>query len=256
MRRSRFSPARSRSIVTLLAASLALAACGGSDEAATDETSTTVQVTTALAETTTTSEEGADETTTTASTTTTTESTTTAPPAEEDDEDDTDESGDDAAELCDAYLGLVSTGDTGALAAAIGEPAPPGVLDALAVLDSGDAEIDLIFEASDNLRAYVEPVCRDRWDADLEPAASNDAAAETFFAALVDGDRGAAADVAPDDVLAQFGDFEPLTPDADVGSPALFAEPGVDNFTMLLAPTVTVFCTLDQGVVIFCGFGE
>ncbi|MFT7597687.1 MAG: hypothetical protein ACI8TP_000607 [Acidimicrobiales bacterium] len=162
--------------------------------------------------------------------------------------------GPDVIELCDAYLFYLGFSQTGDLAAALGDDAPVGLLAAIETLNDPDADIEDIFAAQASLSGYVTPVCRTRWDRGLDPAASNTAAVGTFFLALTTGDEAAAEPIAPDDVRAQFDLWVPI-PDGELDTPSL-SYGGGDSFNMLLAPTVTVFCQVSDGVVTSCAFGE
>lgn len=164
--------------------------------------------------------------------------------------------GADRIELCDAFLFLIFSGETIDLAVALGDDAPSGLLDAIDVLDDPDADFADQLVAYESLEGYVGPVCRDRWDRDLTPAPSNTAAVGTFFAAVVTGDEAAAEAIAPDDVRAQFGAIWISVPDDPQLGPPSFAYDGGETFSMQLAPSVSVGCTVADGVVTSCAFGE
>jgi hypothetical protein len=155
--------------------------------------------------------------------------------------------------LCSAYLDSIdpSTFDQGlaALASILGDDAPSGVLDAIDTLTNPDDDIEAFFLARNSIDSYVLPVCEQRFRREITPLADNSEAAEAFVAAVRDGDRASAELLAPTNVIIQF-DW--------MGYPQATAEFGVDSPTisLVLEPTVTVFCQLDGGAVEFCAFGE
>lgn len=241
----------------LLPVSLALvllgAACSGGDEAADSATGTTAAAATAAqngngAEAETTSSTSADQGETAPEETAPDE---TAP--NETASDETDEG--DVAALCDGYLTYVATRNVDDLAAQLGSTAPPEVAAALDLVQSDDVRFLDLLNAVESLRDYVAPICRSRWDEDLVPAATDQDAVDGFFNALVEGDRSAAANVAPDDVIATFEPWEPIEPDPDLGPASLLYEGGGD-FSMLLGPTLSVFCEVEGAIVTNCLFGE
>lgn len=226
---------------------LGLAACGGSDEAAT----TTGPETTVEASTT----ENSDTTDTTeagdaAGTTDTTESSdTTAPETTEAGE----EPSDDVTTTCAAYIASItpSTYDQGLaeLAAILGPDAPSGIQDAFNTLQNPNNDVEAFFAAQNSIDGYVLPICEGRFRSTIVPEADNAIAADAFVSAVRSGDRGGAERLAPTNVVVQF-DW--------AGYPETTANFEADNSTLslVLEPTVTVFCQLDGGAVEFCAFGE
>lgn len=235
-----------RSLV--LAAVLALSACGSDEdgaapttvaeadddasatsapvEAAADDTATTEQAVTTIAVD--------DETTTTS-------------------EVPTEEPEDEIGILCSAYLQSISFGtvDEGleTLTSILGADAPSGVQAALETLRNPDGDIEGFFAAQNSVDGYVLPICRDRFSSAIVPAADDAAAADAFLAAVRDGDLAAAERLAPTNVIVSF-DWN--------GFPDATSNFSADNstVTMLLEPTVTVFCQIAGGAVEFCAFGE
>lgn len=162
----------------------------------------------------------------------------------------------DVIAVCNAYISWVRNDGLDDLEAELGADAPVGVSDAIDTLQDPDADIDDIFTAIDSIDGYVKPICRTRWDNDLEPAESNEEAVNLLFESIVAGEEAAVGGIAPDDVIAAFDPWEPLEDDPDTGAPSLSYTVGEDSFNMLLAPTVTVFCEVDGGVITSCAFGE
>lgn len=230
-----------------LASALLLAACGS--DAQDDAAPTTTADTSADDATATT--EGADapednaESVTTDSAVTTDETTTTEAPAEEPD--------DDVARLCTAYLDSITFGtvDIGleALVEIMGPDAPSGVQGALDTLAHPEGDIEGFFAAQNSVDGYILPICRDRFAASIVPAADDAAAADEFVAAIRDGDLVGAEMLAPTNVITSF-DWNGF-PDATWNFDA-------DNSTvsMLLEPTVTVFCQIADAAIEACAFGE
>lgn len=238
-----------RRIAPLLVALLILVACGDSDEEA-SPTSTTIDSTEVDVETT--DSQGVDtgsaedpgttvQPTTTEAATPESE-TTAAPPTENE-----------VALLCSAYLDVLvpSRFDQGlaGLSELLGEDAPAGVLDAIDVLQDAENDVESFFRARNSIDGYVLPVCEQQFTSAVTPLADDATAADTFVAAVRDGDRLAAEGLAPTNVIVQF-DW--------VGYPQLTADFEPDNTTlsMVLEPTVTVFCQLAGGAIEFCAFGE
>ncbi len=160
-------------------------------------------------------------------------------------------------ELCNAYLTyLLDSREVDAVADALGSNAPVGVLAAIETLQDPDADFfDEVLPAQESLSGYVVPICRTRWDRGLVPGGDNSAVAEKFFEELIAGNEAGAELIAPDDVRAVFSPWEPIAADPQVGSPS-FSYTGGDTFNMLLGPTITVSCTIADGIVTSCGFGE
>lgn len=232
-----------RSVV--LASVLMVAACGsdGPDDAA-PSTSVEADGDSATTEATpddTSDDSAAPDTTTIADdTTTTTEAQ--AEPSE-----------DEVGDLCAAYLqsitiGTVDEGIAG-LTEILGADAPSGVQDALDTLRDPDGDIEGFFAAQNSLDGYVLPICRGRFSTSIVPAADNAAAAEAFVTAVRDGDLAAAEKLAPTNVIVGFdwNGFPGATWDVDAA---------IGTVTMLLEPTVTVFCQLNNGAIEACVFGE
>ncbi len=163
----------------------------------------------------------------------------------------------DVIELCNAYLVYrTDTREVVAVADALGPNAPAGVLAALEVLQDPDADFfDEVLPAQDDLASYVEPICQTRWGRGLEPGGDNRFVVEKFFEELVAGNKAGVDLIAPDDVQALFEPWEPIEDDPELGPPS-FSYDGGDSFNMLLGPTITVFCTIENGIVTSCGFGE
>ncbi len=229
-----------------LAAVLVLSACGSDAE---DAAPTTVSETDNTSGTTTSTDETIAETTTTESAVTTVsiddETTTTALAAEEPE--------DEIGILCSAYLQSISFGtvDEGldTLTSILGPDAPSGVQGALETLRNPNGDVEGFFAAQNSIDGYVLPICRDRFSSAIVPAADDAAAADGFLAAVRDGDLAAAERLAPTNVIVGF-DWN--------GFPDATSDFSADNstVTMLLEPTVTVFCQLAGGAVEFCAFGE
>lgn len=240
---------------TALACVLLLAACGSSADEAAD---TTTVDTTAEDTTTTTAtveadadapEDEAEPTATTESDVTTVaisdDTTTTEMPTEEPD--------DDIGILCSAYLDSInfSTVDQGLddLTELLGADAPSGVQAALETLQNPNGDIEGFFAAQNTVDGYVLPICRERFAAAIVPADDDAAAADAFVASVRDGDLAAAERLAPTNVIIGF-DWN--------GFPDATSEFSADNstVTMLLEPTVTVFCQIADGAIEACAFGE
>lgn len=223
---------------------LALAACG-SDATQVAESAPTV----VTGESSTTAGSTTEPTTT--EPTTTEQATTTESPVEETTT--TTESVDEVAMLCDAYLRYLvpSTVDAGVsqMTELLGADVPPGVSDALALLTSGTDDIEAFFEARASIEGYVRPICAARFIAGRTPASSAEDAATDFHSTVVAGNEEAARRFVADDVLVQF-DWQGY-PGATVNF-----SPDNDTFSMVLAPTVTVFCEVNNGIVDRCAFGE
>ena len=160
---------------------------------------------------------------------------------------------DEVALVCSAYLDSISFGtlDEGldALQDILGSDAPSGVQEALETLQNPDGDIEGFFAAQNSVDSYVLPICRDRFAASIVPAADDAAAAEAFVASIRDGDLAAAEMLAPSNVIVSF-DWN--------GFPDATSEFSADNstVTMLLEPTVTVFCQIADGAIEACAFGE
>jgi hypothetical protein len=165
------------------------------------------------------------------------------------------EAGDEGATLCDAYLSYLRVGDTSALEEALGADVPPRLITAIEVLNASDVDYLDILQAGDSLSDYVSPVCRDRWDETLAPAASDAEAVDALFTAIVAGDESGAIAISPADVRAIFEPWAPTEPDADLGAAQLLYDEGAGDFVMLLKPTVSVFCTINEGIVTSCAYG-
>ncbi len=233
-------------ITPVLVFLLVLAACSSDDESADAPGASETTVTTAAAETSTTgpATADADETTTTADETSTSETTEGEPQEEPDDE---------VGLLCSSYLASITPPSFGEglvdLAELLGDDAPPGVLDAIDTLQEPNDDIEAFFAAQNTIDGYVLPICRERFSSAIVPAADNATAADEFLAAVRSGDRSSAERLAPDNVIVLF-DWD--------GYPDATGDFSPDNstFSMLLEPTVTVFCQLDGGAVEFCAFGE
>lgn len=233
-----------------LACALLFTACGSSAD---DATNTTTPVTAADEVTTTSADvdasaDEADPTTTVAEATTiavSDETTSTEAAIEEPD--------DDIGILCSAYLDSInfSTVDQGLedLTEILGPDAPPGVQDALDTLENPAGDIEGYFAAQNTIDGYVLPICRDRFAAAIVPAADDATAADAFVASVRDGDVAAAERLAPTNVIVSF-DWN--------GFPDATSQFDADNstVTMLLEPTVTVFCQLADGAIEACAFGE
>jgi hypothetical protein len=163
------------------------------------------------------------------------------------------ESIDEVGPLCDSYLASITpaTFDVGLdeLAERLGGDAPTGVLGAIDTLENPNGDIEAFFTAQNTIDGYVLPICRARFSSDVEPVADDTTAANQFLAAVTNGDRAGAERLAPDNVIVQF-DWN--------GYPDATSDFSADNstFTMLLEPTVTVFCQAADGTVEFCAFGE
>lgn len=155
--------------------------------------------------------------------------------------------------VCDAYVESISFGtiESGLdkLIGILGPDAPPGVQSALDTLVEPEGDIEGYFQAQNTVDGYVLPICRDRFSASIVPASDDAAAADQFLGAIRDGDRPAAERLAPTNVIVSF-DWN--------GFPDATADFSPDNSTvsMLLEPTVTVFCQLSAGAVESCSFGE
>ncbi len=155
--------------------------------------------------------------------------------------------------VCSAYLDSISFGtiDQGvaALTELLGPDAPSGVQEALDTLRNPDGDIEGYFAAQNSIDGYVLPICRDRFAAAIVPAADDAAAADQFVAAVRDGDLASAGRLAPTNVIVSF-DWN--------GFPDATSQFSADNstVTMLLEPTVTVFCQMAGGAVEACAFGE
>lgn len=159
--------------------------------------------------------------------------------------------------VCDPYLDLLSAQDGAQRNTALGRLregfTDQSVLSALDTLEQSE-DVESVFAADEVLRTAVLPLCRDAYYAEVVGTDPDNVAA-AFFSAIRTGNRDEAVPLAPANVLALFGPWEPLTPDADVGSPVMtLGDNG--SFNMVLAPTVTVYCTTDGGVVDSCSFGE
>ncbi len=159
----------------------------------------------------------------------------------------------DVGTTCAAYLASItpSTYDQGLaeLAAILGPDAPSGIQAAFATLQNPDNDVEAFFAAQNSIDGYVLPICEGRFRSTIVPEADNATAADAFVGALRDGDRGRAERLAPTNVIVQF-DW--------TGYPEATADFDADNSTLslVLEPTVTVFCQLDGGAVEFCAFGE
>ena len=229
---------------------LVASGCSSSDDDATATTTAEASTTVADDDEGATTEPAAETTTTVADDTESSETTETTEDATDTSTDSTD---DEVGVLCSAYLeSLLPAGfDSGlsTLAEVLGDDAPPGVLDAIDTLQNPDNDIEAFFSARNSIDGYVLPVCNDRFRSGIVPAVDNTAAAETFVDALRTGDRTVAERLAPTNVVVQF-DWS--------GYPDLAADVADDATTMsmILEPTVTVFCQLDGGAVEFCAFGE
>ncbi len=161
----------------------------------------------------------------------------------------------DVIELCNAYLVFLSVFDLTDLIAALGTDAPSGVLAALDTMQDPDAFFEDILAAGQTVQDYVAPVCRVRWDRGLEPGGINADVVDLFFTALVAGEEVEVTTIAPDDVRALFSPWTPIEDDPDLGPPS-YTYDGGDTFFMLLGPTISVACSIDDGIVTSCGFGE
>lgn len=191
----------------------------------------------------------------------TTEPTEDAPPTEETTttdtaEPDTTEAGqslDEIGLLCTAYLDSISPSsfDQGlsGLAELLGDDAPSGVLGAIDTLQNPDNDVEAFFQAKNSIDSYVLPICEQRFRSGIIPLADDASAADAFVNAVRDGDRASAEGLAPTNVIVQF-DW--------AGYPQTTADFNSDNSTLslVLEPTVTVFCQLAGGAVEFCAFGE
>ncbi len=229
-----------------LASVLVIAACGSSSDNAAETTLDTQ--TDEGAATTETPDDGEQPDTTEPAVTTVAvddDSTTTEAPAEAPE--------DEVGVLCAAYLDSISFGtvDQGleTLKQILGADAPGGVQAALDTLQNPDGDIEGFFAAQNSLDGYVLPICRDLFSASIVPAADDAAAADAFVAAVRDGDLAAAQRLAPTNVIVSF-DWN--------GFPDATSDFSADNGTvsMLLEPTVTVFCQIANGAVEACAFGE
>lgn len=229
-----------------LASALALSACGSDAE----DTALSTTEADSASETTASSSAPSEDASTTEPAVTTVAieddtTTTTAPAPEEPD--------DEIGNLCSAYLQSISFGtvDEGleTLSTILGPDAPSGVQTALETLRNPNGDIEGFFAAQNSIDGYVLPICRDRFSSAIVPAADDDAAASAFLVAVRDGDLAAAERLAPTNVIVGF-DWN--------GFPDATADFSADNstMTMLLEPTVTVFCQLAGGAVEFCAFGE
>ena len=241
-----------------LAAGLALSACSDDGDEATSSSTVAAEeaATTTLADddTATTESSSAESSDAEASTD---ESTTTAPSTDDEDtattEAPAEEPADEVGALCDAYLESISidTAEEGlaTLTEILGPDAPSGVQLALETLRDPAGDIEGFFAAQNSVDGYVLPICRDRFSRSIVPAADDAAAADSFLAAVRDGDVAGAEQLAPTNVIVSF-DWN--------GFPDATSEFSVDNstMTMVLEPTVTVFCQIDNGAVEFCAFGE
>lgn len=156
------------------------------------------------------------------------------------------------AAQCDAYLVWLAEGDLGPLAQTLSD-GQDAARDAVATLRRDDLDTGQALEAVADLQEAIRPRCAERFAADLQPAPDDATALRTLFDAVVAGDRGAAAPIATDDVLAVFEPWSPLDPDAPDG-PSFTVDGSTGSG--VLAPTVTVFCEAEGGVVVRCSFGE
>ncbi len=233
-------------IVPALFSLLVLAAACTDDggEVATDDTPTTTAV--------------AEETTITTAEATTTEApaeetTTTEAPVEEETTT-TEAAVDETAAVCDAYLTFLTPATLEAgidsLVEILGADAPPGVQAGLDTLATGGGDdIEAYFEAVNNVEGYVRPICAERFAADVIPSPDAATAANQFLFAVMVGEEPVAQTLATADVVVQF-DWNGY-PDATMN----FNDQN-DTFTMILEPTVTVFCEVNNNVVNRCAFGE
>ncbi len=224
---------------------LGVAACGGSDEAATTtQPDTTAAITTAVDDSSETTVTESEETTQ-AETTATTDTTTDTTSGEEPD--------DEVGALCSAFLASVTPGTYeqgfAELASILGADAPVGVQEALDTLQDPGDDVEAFFRARNSIDGYVLPICEQRFRSSIVPEADNPTAATAFIDALRNGDRSSAERLAPTNIVVQF-DWS--------GYPEMTANADPDNATlsMVLEPTVTVFCQLDGGSIEFCAFGE
>lgn len=164
--------------------------------------------------------------------------------------------------LCDAYLAWLSAQDgaqfntaLGQIAEIAGDDAPQTVTEAIDTIGAADADVISVLEAQATLGDFVDPTCREAFDAGVVGLPEGGDVAAAFFEALRTGDRDFAATLAPADVIARFEPWEPLPEDPDLGTPTLVST-GLGDFAMLLASTVSVYCTTDGRVVFSCAFGE
>lgn len=233
-----------------LSSALLLAACGSDapdDAAPTTTVETSADDSTATTDGADAPEDNAEPVTTEAAVTTVAveEDTTTEVSIEE--------PNDDVARVCNAYLDSITFGtvDIGleALIEIMGPDAPSGVQSALDTLANPEGDIEGFFAAQNSVDGYILPICRDRFAATIVPAADDAAAADEFVAAIRDGDLAGAEMLAPTNVITSF-DWNGF-PDATWNFDA-------DNGTvsMLLEPTVTVFCQISGAAIEACAFGE
>lgn len=235
-----------RRIAPVLVFLIALAGCSSDDDPATaaevSEPTTTADAAPTTGDVTPTTT--AATATTAADTTTVPDTTETAPQEAPDNE---------ISLLCSSYLASITPGTfdegTADLAELLGADAPAGVLDAIDTLKDPNNDIEAFFTAQNTINGYVLPICRARFSSTIEPAADDASAADQFLTAVIVGDRAGAERVAPDNVVVQF-DWRGY-PDATSNF-----SPDNSTFSMLLEPTVTVFCQVDGGAIEFCAFGE
>lgn len=155
--------------------------------------------------------------------------------------------------LCASYLASITPPRFGdglaGLAEVLGDDAPAGVLDAIDTLSNPEGDIEAFFTAQNTIDVYVLPICRVGFSSKIVPAGDDATAAELFLTAVKSGDRAGAERLAPDNVVAPFdwGGYPDATSDFSADN---------STFTMLLEPTVTVFCQVDAGVIEFCAFSE
>lgn len=150
--------------------------------------------------------------------------------------------------VCDAWLEFVSSGDPGGLSAVLEDP---DLIDALDVSMSLDAEFEAIIDASRRLESAIIDQCGQEFSRAVQPAATDEAALERFFDALVANDARAAEGIASLNVLAQIAQVWTPVAAADI-------EWSVDGSTgtYRFDSSTVIECEASGGIVVRCVFGE
>jgi hypothetical protein len=170
--------------------------------------------------------------------------------AEAESEEDRTEREDPGPRFCDVYLDYLADSTPENLTR-VDEAADDTQVSEYASLIASDADLDTVLAATLDLDELARGRCQPEWTAGAQGAGSTAAAAQAFLDALVAGDPSGALNVASSNAIAVFEPWEPLTPDADAGTPTI-ADVGGQSFSLVLGPASVAQCEVETGVVVAC----
>lgn len=156
-----------------------------------------------------------------------------------------------AARFCDVYLDYITDSSDANLTAVVDAAPDRAEFGALADTVRQATDTVEVFAAIETLDQRARERCQPEWIGAAQGAGTTAAAAEAFFAALVNGDRIGATNVASANAIARFEPWGVIEPDESVGSPVI-AGVEADSFSMILGPATLAQCLVETGVVFSC----